>query len=152
MSKTITIIVVVAVVVGGAAFYGGMKYGESKSTKGLTQRNFGNFQNLSPEQRQQMFEQFGANARGSGQGQGNRNVTSGEIITKDEKSITVKLPDGGSKIIFFSENTEISKNVNGTSSDLEIGKNVVVSGTANQDGSITANSIQLRPAMPTQPQ
>jgi len=130
-------ILVVAVLVGGGVFYGGMKYAQSKSK--------GNFQNLSPEQ-QQKFKQMDASGMGPGGGTpGNSNFVSGEIISKDDKSITVKLRDGGSKIIFYSDATEVSKFVNGASSDLEVGKTVTADGKANQDGSVTAQSIQLRP-------
>ncbi len=145
MNKLITIVIAVAVVVGGGAFYGGMKYAQSQAP----QRNAQGFQNLSPEERQQRIQQFG------GSGGGNRGAgggfTSGEILSKDDKSITIKMRDGGSKIIFYSDTTEVGKFVNGTLSDLEIGKTVSVNGKTNSDGSVTADSIQLRPTIPTQP-
>ncbi len=150
MNKLITIVIAVAVVVGGGAFYGGMKYAQSKAPQGrLSQTDFHNLQNLSPEARQQRIQQLGANAGGfRGGSGGNRSgggFTAGEIISKDDKSVTVKLQDGGSKIIFLSDSTEITKSATGALSDLEVGKNISVNGTANSDGSVTAQSIQLRP-------
>jgi hypothetical protein len=132
-NKIISIGIAIIVTVGGGAFYGGMKYAENKAAS----------------DRQQRIQQFGGSRTEfrSG-GSGNRaagGFTSGEIILKDSKSITVKLRDGGSKIIFYSDATEIGKFIKGTFSDLEIGKNVSVNGAANPDGSISAESIQLRP-------
>src|SRR3989344_6719665 len=113
MNKLITIVGATAVVVGGGAFFGGMKYAESKSPQGrVSQADFSAFggQNLSPEERQQRLGELGANAgarfRGGIGGGGQRNeggFTSGEILSKDNMSITIKLPDGGSKIIFLSD-------------------------------------------------
>jgi len=138
----IILILILTVMVGGGAFYGGMKYAQSKSSS--------RFANLSPEQRQQGFQQLGASVTGGTRGgnSGSSGFTLGEIISKDDKSITIKLRDGGSKIIFYSDATEVDKFVSGTSSDLEVGKTVNVSGKTNQDGSVTAQSIQLRPATP----
>ena len=143
MAKKILPIIIVLIVVGGGAFYGGMKYQESKAPKGLAAGNFQNLRNLSPEQQQQRLQQMGGGNRQSG-----ASFVNGEIIAKDDKSITVKLRDGGSKIIFYSDTTEVGKFVNGGPSDLEIGKTVTVNGKANQDGSVTAQSIQMRPEMP----
>jgi len=70
----------------------------------------------------------------------------GEIIAKDEQTVTVKLSDGGSKIVFFSDTTQIDKFAAGTLADLEIGMTIIANGTANQDGSVVAKTIQLRPA------
>lgn len=138
MNKTLLSILVVAVVVGSGAFYGGMKYAENKAIS----------------DRQQRIQQFSGSGTGSRNGgSGNRTAggfTSGEILSKDDKSITIKMRDGGSKIIFFSNTTEVGKFINGTPGDFEVGKNVSVNGAANSDGSITAQSIQLRPAPSTQ--
>lgn len=153
MNKLIPVVIAVVVVVGGGAFFGGMKYAESKSPRGgSAQADFQNLQNLSPEERQQRLQESGANAgagfrggaAGGSQRGGGGGLTAGEIISKDEKSVTVKLQDGGSKIIFLSDSTEITKSAAGTLSDLEVGKNISVNGTANSDGSVTAQSIQLR--------
>lgn len=143
MKKILPIIITLIIVIGGGAFYGGMKYAESRrSPAGHFSR--GEFQNLSPEERQQKLQQRGISGatmkRRTGSG-----FATGEIISKDDKSITIKLPDGGSKIIFYSGKTKVSKFVNGTPDDLEIGKSVTIRGTANDDGSITAQSIQLHP-------
>jgi hypothetical protein len=150
MNKLIAIVVATAVVVGGGAFFGGMKYAESKNPRGQFSRaDFQNLQNLSPEERQQWLQKLGTNAGGfrggaSGGQRGGGGFTAGEIIAKDDKSVTVKLQNGGSKIVFFSDSTEITKSVAGTLGDLEVGKNIIVNGTANSDGSITAQTIQLR--------
>src|SRR3989338_2216675 len=149
MNKLIAIVIATAVVVGGGAFFGGMKYAESKSPRGRVSQ--ADLQNLSPEERQQRLQELGANAGagfrgGAGGGQrGGSGFTAGEIISKDDKSITVKLSDGGSKIVFLSDSTTVSKMTDGTKSDLEIGKQVTVNGSTNSDGSVTAQSIQLRP-------
>lgn len=160
-------LIAVAVVVGAGAFYGGMQYAQSKSPRGPGQE-FQDLRNLAPEERRERLQQLGGQGfRGGRFGGAGGDFTLGEIIAKDEQRITVKLsnprlPDGqarqpggqapetasaaGSKIIFYSAATEIGKFTSGAPSDLEVGKTVTVSGTANTDGSITAQSIQIRPA------
>jgi len=128
MKKFLPIILIIIIGIGAAAFYTGMKYIQNNPPTGGQSR-------LSPADFQFHTGQRKNNANG---------FASGEIIAKDEKSITVKLRDGGSKIIFFSNSTEITKSITTTLTDLEIGKNITVSGIANPDGSITAQSIQLR--------
>ncbi|MDD5164395.1 MAG: DUF5666 domain-containing protein [Patescibacteria group bacterium] len=147
MKKILPIIIILVVVVGGGAFFGGMKYAQSKQLKN------GNFGNLSAAERQQRFQQMGNGMAPTGNRQGGVNSISGEIISQDDKSITVKLNDGGSKIIFYSDTTQVMKFSQGLAADLKIGENVMVNGSSNSDGSITAKSIQLRPATPpAQPQ
>lgn len=77
-------------------------------------------------------------------GQGGINMVGGEIIGKDEKSITVKLSDGGSKIIYFSDSTVIDRLDKATFEDLMIGRSVSVNGMINNDGSLSAQIIQLK--------
>lgn len=148
-------IIIGVVIIGGGSFYGGMKYGESKTA------------NVGAAQGQNRFAQgqFGQGTFGgirsarSGAGGG---FISGQIVSKDDKSITVELHSpvqgqngtpttttSGSKIIFFGDSTQIMKSTSGTIDDLLAGKEVTVMGTVNSDGSITAQSIQLRSTVPT---
>lgn len=143
MNKTLISILVVAVVVGGGAFYGGMKYSQGKTPQGFAGGEGGGGGQHQPGTAGDGFRGVRGNQSGGG-------FTSGDILSKDDKSITVKMRDGGSKIIFYSDTTEVGKFVNGAISDLEIGKTVSVNGKVNSDGSITAQSIQLRPQLPTQ--
>jgi len=141
MKKIIPIIVILILVVGGGAFYGGMKYGQSTRQNFAKQnldRSSQNSQNLSQEQRQQLLQ--GRTGGGAG-----ANFLNGEVIAKDEQSLTLKMSDGSSKIVFFSDSTQISKTTEGSVSDIETGKQIMVSGSQNSDGSYTAKTIQLSP-------
>ena len=96
------------------AFYGGLKYGQNSQQNSFRQ-NF-NGPDLSGNVNAQGIR--GAWFSGWLQGGG---AASGEIIGKDEESITVNLRDGGSKIIFFSNSTKITKTADGAQEDLKQG-------------------------------
>lgn len=142
MKKTLLIVIVVAVVVGVGAFYGGMKYGQSKAS--ASAQGTRGFANLSPAEQQKRLQQMGSGSARLGNGQSGADFVNGEVIAKDDQSITVKLRDGGSKIIFYSDGIDIGKFVSGNPNDLEISQTVIVNGKTNSDGSITAQSIQIR--------
>ena len=72
----------------------------------------------------------------------------GEVLSKDDKSVTLKLRDSGSKIIFFSDSTQITKSAGGSAKDLTVGQEISATGEANSDGSVNAQTIQIHPAMP----
>lgn len=127
--KSIIIVVALFILVGGGLFYAGMKYQESKRPQG----HFGNFQ----QERGGQFQQ---------RAQGFRPVN-GEIISTDDKSITVKLQDGSSKIVILSDTTAINKSAEGSRDDLKTGEKIGVFGTENSDGSVTAQNIQLNPIL-----
>ncbi|MEW6610236.1 MAG: biotin/lipoyl-binding protein [Patescibacteria group bacterium] len=65
--------------------------------------------------------------------------------------VGVKLQDGGSKIIILSDATKVTKTDEGTVNDLTVGTRVAVTGTSNSDGSVSAQTIQIRPQMPPSP-
>jgi hypothetical protein len=144
-NKNIIITVVVALVVGGAGFFGGTVYEKSSLTSQGLLRSGGNSV--------QRGQAGGGQNRASGAGFRGSNgggFISGQVTAKDDKSITVKSQDGSSKIVFFSDSTQIGKTAQGTSSDLNNGEQVMVNGTANSDGTIAAQNIQIRPNQPNQ--
>ncbi len=123
-----------AVIIAVVTFYGGMLYGQSRNSA----QSSNNGRNFSAAG-------FGARgARTNGMG----GVAFGDILAKDATSITLQMRDGsGSKIVFYTNTTPVMKTTAGTVNDLSVGENVSVTGTPNSDGSISAQSIQLRPAM-----
>lgn len=136
MKKILPIIAVLIAAVAVGAFYAGMKYGNSRNSLSNLSR-----QDLSSEQRQQIFQ---ANMSGGSQRGSGANFLSGEVISKDDKSLTIEMPEGGSKIVFFSGSTKILKTTDGSIDDIGLGKQITISGKENSDGSYTAESIQER--------
>jgi hypothetical protein len=123
----------VLVLVG--VFYGGVSYGKSKNSIALRSNGQNN---------------FGQMMGGTGRVV-NRNIMgfsgliSGEILSMDKESITLKQRDGGSKIVFYTNKTSVTKTVDGTMADLVVGKQISVVGKSNTDGSVSAESLQIRP-------
>ncbi len=137
MKKIIPIAIIAIILSGVGGFYGGLKYGQSKNSLGNV--------NFSPDQMARFQQSGGTNRRvtgATGQGQ-NGGMTAGEILSKDDSSLTVKLRDGGSKIVFYSPKTVVSRMATGTADELVAGENVIVNGSANADGSVVAQSIQI---------
>lgn len=141
--QTIATGIIAIIIIGGGSFYGGMHYQKSKVS------SFGS-------NRTGMMQGLGAYAGGNAGGgrtgrMMNSGFASGEVLAKDDKSITLKLKSGGSEIILLSDKTQVVKSDQGALTDLVIGQSLTINGTANQDGSLTAESIQIRPAASTQP-
>src|SRR5258708_34042799 len=102
------ILSIVLLVIGlGGGFFVGMKYQQSKSPS---------FNSSG------MGRRFG-NGGGNGSGMGFRPVA-GEILSMDDKSITVKLPDGSSKIVILTEKQTFSKTSEETKTNLTTGKQI----------------------------
>jgi hypothetical protein len=136
MTKKYLIIgIVLVILIGAGSFYLGMQY-EKNQKRSMA----GNFQ---------AFSGTGINGQRRTTNQ-NGGFTVGDIASKDDKSITVKLANGSSKIVFLGDSTKVNKTADGTLDDLQVGTGVMITGISNQDGSITAQSIQIRPSISNQ--
>jgi hypothetical protein len=92
---------------------------------------------------------------GAGAARGGNNAVFGTVISKDENGITVQLggPNAtstngnasGTRIVLINGSTQVTKMASGSAADLSVGTGVTVMGTANSDGSLTAQSVQIRP-------
>lgn len=134
--KCIIASAIIVVIVAGISFYVGTFFG-SRSNSGP------NFSEFSQNGNRTGFNPSNLNggARNASAG-----VNFGEIISIENGQITVKLDNGGSKLLFIQDSTIVSKSVEGNIGDLSKGTNITFQGTNNSDGSITAQSIQIRPS------
>ncbi len=135
MKNTIIIAIVVAVVVGAGSFYAGTTLGKSGSNQGA---GFARGQMMNGNRG------FNGQINGARSAQAGGFVA-GKIIAKDDQSITIESQGGGSKIIFFSTSTAVTKSTAGSPTDLSVGTNVTANGKTNSDGSVSAEMIQIRP-------
>lgn len=84
----------------------------------------------------------GAMRGGSANGGG---FLSGTIVKEGQNTMTLNTRDGSSHVVFITPDTNVSKSVDGTIADVSVGSTVIISGTINSDGSVSANLIQMRP-------
>jgi hypothetical protein len=129
MKNPLVVIVLVAVLAGGAAFYGGMQF--QKNQRGVAFGANG-------------MRRFGVQggAGGVGGASGARAVR-GEVLSNDGKTVTVKLQDGSTKLVLVSSATVITEASKASDSALIQGKQVMVFGTDNPDGSVSAQNVSI---------
>ncbi|MFA6249886.1 MAG: DUF5666 domain-containing protein [Candidatus Shapirobacteria bacterium] len=136
MKTNLPVTIVLVIISAAVGFFGGLKYQQSKAFPFRNSDANGN----------RMLIRNGQPVGQNGQaGRSGFRPVNGEIMSADAKTITVKLPDGGSKIVLVTDQTEISKFTQASQPDLATGQKVAAFGTENPDGSITAQSIQLNP-------
>lgn len=129
-SQALLIVGIVALLIGGAAgFFGGMQYQKGKTVANFQAGN-GTFQR---------GNRIGVGRPGGANGMAVR----GQIISADNNSITVKMMDGSTKIVILGSTSVIAKTTTASASDLVNGANVIVFGTTNSDGSVTAQNVQI---------
>jgi hypothetical protein len=120
---------VIAIVVGVGGFF----YGKSTATASRT--GFAGAGTFASSTRR-----LAGGAAGGG-------LAVGQITAMDSSSITLQLANGNSEVVFYSSSTPVSEPTVVSPSALKVGTNVMVGGgTTNSDGSVTAQTIQVRPA------
>jgi hypothetical protein len=129
VQKSISVGVVVAVVSLGVGYYFGKKAIISNESGRMGMQG-------------SQMSGRGGFARGGANG----NVVNGEVVSFDGGMLTVKGRDGGSRVVVVTSATKVSKPVVASSSDVKQGALVLITGTQNGDGSITAESVSIRDA------
>lgn len=109
------------------ALVGGIFYGKSSVPSGTASRGA-----------------YASSTRGGFGRAAGGGFVSGQIISVDSSSIMVSLPNGSSQVVFYSNSTQVMKPTIVPASTLTAGTRVMIGGTANSDGSLTAQSIQVQ--------
>ncbi|MFA6446952.1 MAG: DUF5666 domain-containing protein [Patescibacteria group bacterium] len=150
MKTNIIFAVIFTLLVAGAGgFYGGMKYQQTKAPQNI------GFMANGAAGGGRMLRTFNGEAGTGGAGSVGAmraNFANGQVLSLEGKTLTLKTQDGGSKIVFLTDATQIQKMDKAAPSDLANEKYVTITGTTNSDGSLTAATIQLRDAPPAQVQ
>ena len=126
--NTLVFNIIIALVLVGVSYYIGYQKGAGSNSSQYAAGNGG-----------------GMRAGGANRGNG---LINGSVIAKDDTSITVQGRDGSSKIVLYSPTSQVMKSTSGSISDVVIGSQIMVQGKANSDGSVVAQTIQIRPNMP----
>lgn len=134
MKNIIYPVIVTLILAGSLGFFAGTKYQAGKqSSASINQLH--QFRDASGQTPSSGFngsrpttDRFGGGIRG-------------EIISIEGDTLTVSLPDGGSKLILVSDSTTITTASTGTIDDLKPNDTVMAFGQTNDDGSLSADSI-----------
>lgn len=124
--KQVIGIALAAVLFGAVGFWGGVTYQKTQSPSGA-----GGFSGR--------FGPPGTNGNRSA-----ANVATGTVIAQDASSITVKTAGGGSKTVFISASTDVSKQEVLKGADIKVGDQVGAFGDA-ANGGINARMVQIVP-------
>ena len=137
-NKNIMILVAVVLIIlaAGGGFFGGMMFqkNQTPSFGGLGQGGSmpgGNFAG-----------RFGGQ---TSQGAAAFRPVRGQVLDMSANSLTVKMLDGSTKIVVLSSSTAFMASAKAALSDVKTGDTVNVVGTANSDGSVTAQDVQINP-------
>ncbi len=80
----------------------------------------------------------------AGRGNSSANVFAGQVSAIDGSSITLQLPSGNSEVVLYASSTPVTEPTNVSIAKVVAGTNIMVMGTQNSDGSVTAQSIEIR--------
>ncbi|MCR4326610.1 MAG: hypothetical protein NUV52_03070 [Candidatus Roizmanbacteria bacterium] len=128
------LLLVGAVIILSLGFLGGTVYQKNQQPSGSLGRRSSNFQSngVAPSNE----ESVPPIQQGAG-------PVSGSVISKDQTTVTIQLSDGSTKIIVYSDDTQINKLSAGTLADVQTGEKITVMGSTNTDGTVTARTISI---------
>ena len=149
MSKGVQsgLLVIVVLVLMGGSFYGGTLYGKQTAEPALPAEfaermaKFAEEGGVMPEPGQS-FGQGGLGRLRVDSGQVGGGYA-GQIEENDGSTIIISSFDGAQTVVKVTDTTLIEKYASVTAAELEVGEQVIVSGSQNDDGSITARSVQV---------
>jgi hypothetical protein len=81
---------------------------------------------------------------GGAAGAGGAGLATGQVLSVSGDSLTLQLANGNSENIFFSSSTQVIVPQPAPLSTIQSGTMVMVEGTTNSDGSVTASTIEVR--------
>jgi len=149
MNRTVKIVVTVlgALVLLAGSFYGGTLFGKQQAQAALPEGFRDRVMRLAPgEEAPEAAGQRQFGQAGGGPSSASAGGLVGQIEEIDGSSLVVTGFDGQKTTVQATETTLIEKYASVTVADLVAGEQVVISGSQNEDGSITARSIQVAPA------
>lgn len=126
--KTAIWSVLAAVLFGAVGFWGGVTYQKAQAPSGFSGRLGG-------------AGGFGSASSGARNG---ANIATGTVIAQDATSLTVKDASGGSKTVFVTPQTQVSKQQVLKPADIKVGDQVAAFGQA-ANGGIDARMVQIVP-------
>lgn len=151
MSKPMQIILglVVLILVAAGSFYGGMLFGKRQATAALPAGFPADFQ--LPEGAAPLGDTpAGSRLRGQDRAAGGfaaqPGMLFGQIDSIEGNTLVITDANDQQKQVQVTDTTLIEKNASVTVAELATGEMVMVSGSENDDGSITARSVQVAPA------
>lgn len=132
VNKTLVISALLVILALGGGFLAGITYEKGKT---VVRNGF-----YAETQGGQMRGRFG------GQGRQNFRPVRGQVVSLDKNTMTVKLQNGNTEIVVFGQSTQFAKSSTASASEVQSGDTVMVVGTQNTDGSVTAQDVQINPA------
>ena len=127
----ILVAVILIIVAAAGGFFGGMMYQKNQTPSFAGAAGRENFAG-----------RFGSQA---GQNAAAFRPVRGQVLDMSNNSLTVKMSDGSTKIVVLSASTAFMQSTKAALSDVKTGDTVNVVGTANSDGSVTAQQVQINP-------
>jgi hypothetical protein len=137
----IGLVVLAAVVIAAGSFYGGMVYGKGQAEATFPALDDG--AGFGGRRGQQVSPGAEADSGQFADRQGN--MLFGEIQSIGTGELTVTDANGEQITVYVADTTLIQKQAEVTLADLEQGETVVISGNRDDDGNITARSLQVSP-------